>query len=249
MRSFILAAVVLVGCNSNVVPASDALTVSLQVEQSDAGAWLIDSDGGRAFVSNGRDGVKGEKGDVGAQGAQGVQGIQGPQGIQGQQGIQGPQGLTPASPTLYSASGGVIGYGMHIGNNDALRNVYVPGANCIASMNWDPTTDGGSQLAPIAEAIMFEGAGCSGAAFVLSNAQFFPSGCYREANDVNGQVFKAVQPLQPRRFVAASRMVLFSTPPNGQVLQCTPWNSTGVGVEVTFVTLPNVTFPISIGLR
>ena len=49
MRSFYLLRLwCSLGCNSNVVPASDALAVSLQVEQSDAGgAWLIDSDGAR----------------------------------------------------------------------------------------------------------------------------------------------------------------------------------------------------------
>lgn len=248
MRSFILAVVVLMGCNSNVVPASDSFAVSLQVEQSDAGAWLIDSDGGRAFVSNGRDGVKGEKGDTGAQGTQGVQGIQGPQGIQGQQGIQGPQGLTPASPTLYSTDGGVIGYGMYLGNNNILETVFLPSERCLAYVGWEPSTDGGSQIQPIPDAILFEGTACSGVAFILTNTRFFPSGCYREANDPNGQIFKAVQPIQPRRFSAVSRMVRFSTP-SGTTVQCTPWNSNGVGVEVTFATLPKVEFPITIGLR
>lgn len=246
MRFLTLGVLFVVGCSTGTTPFVEQI-YPLAVQQADGGAWLVDLDGGRAFIANGNPGMTGLTGPKGERGETGLQGIAGPVGPVGP---QGPQGLTPPSPTLYTADGGLIGYARWEGtNSQALRNVYLPGVNCLGEILWEPSTDGGSQIAPIRDAILFEGPNCSGATFVLSNAQLFPSGCYQEANDQRGLTYAAIQPMRPRRFVASSRMVLFNTPPNGMVIQCTPWNSNGVGVEVAPVTINPVQFPISIGLR
>lgn len=93
---------------------------SIQVQQSEEGAIIIDADGKETLVRHGAKGDDGERGETGqtgergsdgadgqagAQGPrgevgpQGPQGEQGPQGIQGEQGEQGPQGVVgPMGP-------------------------------------------------------------------------------------------------------------------------------------------------------
>jgi hypothetical protein len=253
MRSSILVVVLFLGCAGAgpVEPGSNIIS-GIIVEQEAGGVWLTDIDGGRAFIANGAvgsTGPQGAQGVSGTRGAQGEQGIQGIKGDNGARGERGVQGETPASPTLYSADGGVVGFAMFNGNTESLRSVFVPSANCVATMEWEASTDGGSQLNPIREAIYYDGPACSGRAFVLFPSLHFPSGCYQEANDPSGQVLKAVQPIHPRRFSAASRMIRSQTAGGQFILQCMANNAAGTGVELTFASLPNVPFPVTIGMR
>jgi len=252
MRFSILVVVLFLGCAGAGPVESNNVTSGIIVEQVAGGVWLTDIDGGRAFIANGPEGSTGPQGTQGVSGTRGPQGEQGIQGVKGDNGARGERGLqgdTPASPTLYSADGGVVGFAMFNGNTESLRSVFVQSSNCVATMEWDPVTDGGSQLNPIREAIYFDGPACSGRAFVLFPSLHFPSGCYQEANDPNGQVLKAVQPITPRRFNATSRMIRSQTTGGQFILQCMSNNAAGTGVELTFASLPKVPFPVSIGMR
>lgn len=250
MRYSILVVAFFLGC-AGAAPVETNIVPGIDIEQAAGGVWLTGPDGGRAFLANGPEGSTGPAGAAGAQGVQGIPGTRGPQGEQGLQGPAGAQGMpgtTPMSPTLYSTGGNPLGYAIFQGNNNSMRWIHSIQSNCIAELDWEPQAAGVNQLKPLLETILYSGPSCTGTLFILSNAQFFPSGCYRDASDPNGTVLKVLQPLQPRNFSAQSRLQRYQSP-TGPVTMCSSFASNGVGFELTPTTLPMITFPVNLGMR
>lgn len=247
--SMLAVAVLVVGCGSS----SPIAGLPLSIQEVDGGLLFTTESGATAFLSNG---AKGERGLVGAQGVRGEQGERGigevgpvgPMGPRGADGRNGVDGHTPQSPTLFGADGGVIGYAIFNGNFNNMSEVYLKDTGCIANIDWD--NNGGNQVRALPVPVLFEGPSCSGVPFVLANSSYyFPSGCFREPNDPNGTSYKAMQPMQPRHFVAGSRLVTGTLEDGGTQTQCQQYFSSGTGIQVTQITMPVVSFPVTVGMR